>query len=109
MSYFLFLRLIDGSLEEMNDTLDQNKIYSTKEALNTKCTEKLETPIEDNQNNKEKKNITKNKTLKDRITMKNKVHINFNKYLVDSQSFAKNVRDHEKQEDILENMGKYTL
>lgn len=102
--------MIDASLEELNDTLDQNKIYTIKEASDNKCSEKFETqsPIEDNQKELEKKisKLTKNEIRKDRTTIKNKVHINFNKYLVDSQSFAKNVIDHEKEEDMFENICK---
>ncbi len=106
---FLFLinspyRLIDSSLEEMNetilDTTNNNFDYNEENADPNKFENPLKKINSNSRISKKKINSIKtpfNRQSNKGNSPKKKTKINFDKYLVKTQSFIKNVIEHEEE------------
>jgi len=105
---FLFLfSLINASLEELDDSNEKQNNPISNSNANSNQDEDCDS-LEKNQEKKKLtdrfssiKNLFKKKDTMKKPTNKN-LKINFNKYLVNSESFANNIKDHEEENHFID-------
>ena len=110
---FLKYRLISVSMEELNDENENNEIplANDNEGTNENIHDFCEKNTIYDEGEKRNKIVSRFSSLKDIFQKNNsskniytkKLKINFNKYLVNTESFANDIKDHEEENLFMNN------